>query len=223
MPFFGPFGGGGGAAATYNQHTIADEYVGPSSYPTGGFVIDLTPTYSSLNSLDLVVKKGSRGANLPAVMYEITLNSPANGKATVKVMRKRYERTTSVGNSANAPVGVTIQTVSGQSSTAGTSHTHDYDHDHAPVTSSGPTNSGAAVLLNALGPNHSTHTHVFDMAFHLGLVTGTESAHTHVDNTVYQHGHDVTYTTNNVIQSELSNATNLSGTTWYICATGVKA
>lgn len=219
MPFFGPHGGGG-SAVTYNQHTIADEYVGPSSYTTGGFVIDLDATYSSLNSLDLVVKKGARGSNLPAVRYEIALNSPSAGKATVKIMRKRYNKVTVVGNASGQPSGVTIQTVSGQSSGAGGSHTHAYTHDHPSFASGATNNSGAAVLLNALGPNHSTHTHTLDIGS-VSPTSGAEAAHTHVDNTLYQHAHSVTYTTVNLVSVELANGTNLSGTTWYLCATGV--
>lgn len=184
-------------------------------------MIDLDATYSSLNSLDLVVKKGSRGANLPAVRYEITLNSPSAGRATVKIMRKRYNKVTVVGNASGQPAGVTIQTVSGQSSGAGGSHTHTYTHDHPSFSSGATNNSGGAVLLNAVGPNHSTHTHTLDIGS-VSPTSGAESAHAHVDNTIYQHAHSVTYTTSNLVSVELANATDLSGTTWFICATGVK-
>lgn len=211
----------GGGTVTYNQHTIADEYEGPSSYPTGGFVIDLSKTYSSLNSIDLVVKKGSRG-NLPSVQYEIAYNSPSAGKATVKLMRKRFDRTSTVGNITGQPAGVTIQAASGVSSGApNVSHTHSVAHDHGSFTSEGPTNSGGVVELNAVGPNVLSHTHTIDIP-NLTQTSTSESTHTHVDNSIYQHSHSITQTVTNYTSVELSNATNLSTTVWYVAATGVK-
>lgn len=212
-------GGGGG---TFNQHTIADEYVGPASYPTGGFVIDLSKTFSSLNSLDLVVKKGSRGANLPAVRYEIVLDSPGAGQATVKIVRKRYDRTSTIGNVSGQPAGVTIQAASGVVTSSESAHTHGMDHDHASFSSAVPSQTGAAVLLDALGnAGLLNHTHALDLPAFVGT-SGAGTSHNHVDNTIYAHVHVIVEANTNYASSELPNATNLTGTTFYLAANGIK-
>lgn len=217
-------GGGGGGSTTYNQYTVADEFIGPASYATGGMVVDLSKTMSSLNSLDLVVKKGSRGANLPLVRYETTLNSPSAGKATVKIVRKRVSEVSVIGNinAGSQPAGVTIQPTSGVASSNEAAHTHSIDHDHPSFTSGAPSNTGASVLLNALGPNHSTHSHTLDLP-NLTGTSGAGSSHNHQDNSIYQHQHGANQTSTDYSSAEVANATNLSGTTWLICATGVKA
>lgn len=210
--------GGSGAAATYNQHTITGQWK-ETSYATGGFVIDLTATYSSLNFLDIAETIASPPPQ--SIEYAITLNSPAAGKATVKLLRHRYEKVTALGNSANAPAGVTIQTVSGQTSSSESSHTHAIDHDHGSFNSITPSNAGAGVLTDALGPNQDAHTHPLDLP-NLTGTSGAGGSHNHTDNTIYEHSHSLTYTGTDETQPELANATSLSGIVWDICATGVK-
>lgn len=219
---YGAAAGGGGGSVTYNQHTIADEYVGPTSYPTGGFVIDLTKTFSTINFFDTpIVKKGSRGT-LPAVRYEITRNSPAAGKVTVKIVRKRYDRTSTVGNVSGQPSGVTVATSSGQTVTSESSHTHSIDHDHGSFASAtGTPGTGGVVLLGLTAQNNTTHTHTLDLP-NLTGTSGAGTSHNHTDDSIYQHQHSLTQTSTVYASSELPNATDLSGTTWYICANGVK-
>lgn len=220
MSYYG--GGGGGGSTTFNQHTIADEYIGPTSYSTGGMVIDLTKTFSLINFFDNpVVKKGSRGSNLPAVRYEIAINSPDDGKATVKIVRKRYDRTSTVGAVSGQPSGVTVQAASGVASSSESSHTHSFDHNHGSFTSAAASTGAGQVLLDALGPSLAGHTHTLDLP-NLTGTSGAGTSHNHTDNSIYEHSHSITQTSTVYASSELPNATDLSGTTWYICASGVK-
>jgi hypothetical protein len=57
-------------------------------------------------------------------------------------------------------------------------------------------------------------------------LTGTSSVpdqnHYHRDNSIYQHSHDVIHDFLKFALVELGSTTNLSATTWYLCATGVK-
>ena len=210
---------GGTTPVTNNQWTIFGEYVGPTSYPTGGFTIDLDPTFSSLNSLRLVVK--TRGANLPLARYEYTYNSPAVGQCKVKIMKEMYDRVSNVGSVTNQPSGVTVQSTSGQTSSSESSHTHSIDHDH-PSFSSGINNTGGGqVLLDALGPNLENHTHTLDLPNFTGT-SGAGTSHNHTDNSIYQHQHNVTHTSTNMTSTELANGTDLSGTTWLLVASGIK-
>lgn len=218
MPYYGPMGGVGGVV-TNNQYALTMEFTGPSSYPAGGFVVDLDSTYSSLNALKLAVK--TVGANLPVAHYEVILNSPAMGQATVKVMRHRFDRVSTIGNVTNQPGGVAVQAASGQSSATEAAHTHSIAHDH-PSFSSGINNSGGAqVLLNAVGPNLEQHTHTLDLPNFVGT-SGAGAAHSHQDNSIYQHQHSISYVETNLDPVELTAGTNLSGTVWNILALGVK-
>lgn len=219
---YGAAAGGGVSSTTYNQHTVAFEWTEDTSYPTGGFVVDLTKTFSTINFLDSpVVKKGSRGANLPAVRYEITRNSPIAGKATIKIVRKRYDRTSTVGNVSGQPVGVTIQAASGVASSSESSHTHAIDHNHTSFSSTAASVGTGQVLLDVLGPSLADHTHTLDLP-NLTGTSGAGTSHNHTDNSIYEHSHAITQTSTSYASSELPNGTNLSGTTWYMCAHGVK-
>jgi len=214
MAYFGV----SGSTVTYNQYVYADKVVGPSSYPTGGFVIDCSVTVSSLNFLKLAL---DTLGNLPCCRVDVTLNSPANGKATVKLLKLLYTRVASFGNVQSQPAGVTIQTASGQTSSSESSHTHAIDHDHPSFTSAAPTASGGSVNLNAVGPNMSTHTHTLDLPNFTGT-SGAGSSHNHTDNTLYDHRHVETHTNTDFTETEVSNGTDLSGTIWNVFATGVK-
>lgn len=213
--------GGGGGSVTHNQYAMFFEKQGPSSYATGGFVIDLSATYSSLNSLRLMLKKGTRG-NLGIGRLRITLNSPTAGKATVVCEKHRYDRITAVGNVANQPAGVTVVTTSGEKGTAEATHTHATDHDHASFTSSVPTDAGGQVNLAALGPNTDAHTHTLNLP-NLTGTSGAGTSHDHADDSIYQHDHAETHAVTNVAVAEIANATNLSASLWFGLATGVRA
>lgn len=220
---YGAAAGGGGGSSTFNQHTIAFEWTEDTSYPTGGFVVDLSDTFSTINFFDNpVVKKGSRGSNLPSVRYEITRNSPSAGQATIKIVRKRYDRTSTVGNVSGQPSGVTIQATAGVSTSSESSHTHSIDHDHGSFASAAASTGAGQVLLDVLGPSLANHTHTLDLPPFTGT-SGAGTAHDHVDNSIYAHSHSATQTSTVYASSELPNATDLSGTTWYMCASGVKA
>lgn len=217
MSYYGVMTGGAAAGGGGNQYTMFREETGPSSYSTGGFVIDLSATYSVLNFVGLSVK--TVGANLPVARYEYTLDSPSAGKVTVKIMRHRYDLVSAFGNVANQPSGVTVQSASGATSSSEASHTHSIDHNHGFITSGNNSNAGAGVLDQLLGSSIGTHTHTFDLA----NITGTSGAgglHNHTDNTIYQHQHGANQTATNVAYVELANATNLSGTVWNLFATG---
>lgn len=208
-----------GGSVTNNQWALTMEYTGPSSYPTGGFVVDMDPTFSSLNSLKLSVK--TVGANLPVAHYEITLNAPAAGQATVKIMRHRFDQVTAVGNVTNQPTGVTVLAANGGTSSLEASHTQSIEHDHGTFGSAINNSGGAQVLLNALGPNLEQHTHQLDLPNLTGQ-SGAGLAHNHTDNSIYQHGHSIGFIATNIDSVELPNGTNLSGTIWNILAFGVK-
>lgn len=222
MGFFGSSGGssGSGSSGPDQQHIFREE-VGPSSYPTGGFEIDLSQALSSVNFLDLVVKKGSRGS-LPAVDYNFILDSPDPGKVTVKLLRKRYDRTSTVGDVSGEPASVTVQAASGVVSSSESAHVHTLDHNHASVTSSAATNTGAAVNANlaTLNQNVGSHTHAVDVPAMTGVNSGTVS-HSHADNNIYQHQHAANQTATNWTLTEVANATDLDDVTWYLMASGV--
>lgn len=210
-------GGGGG---TFNQYTMFFTKQGPASYSTGGFVIDLSATYSSLNRVKLGLKKGTRG-NLGIGRLRYRLNVPSAGQVTVVVEKYRYDRITAFGNVQNQPGGVTVAAASGQVSSSESAHTHNANHDHGTWVSSVPTDAGAGVALDALGPNMSAHTHNVTMPMFV-LTTGTVS-HNHVYNSIYQHQHRQFITLTNVALAEITAATNLAASLWFGVASGVRA
>ncbi len=221
MPGYYGGGGGGGAATTFNQYASFFEKAGPASYPTGGFVIDLSATYATLTRLKLMVQKGKRGS-LPMGRLEITLNSPSAGKATVKVQKHQYERVSSFDNVTGQPGGVTVQAASGATTAAEATHVHSLAHDHASVTSSAAAAAGAGVTTNILGTGMVSHTHPVDPPNLTGN-TGAGASHNHVDNNIYQHQHALTHTPTNVTIAEVANATDLSATIFDGIAQGVRA
>lgn len=211
-------GGGGG---TFNQYTMFRQQIGPASYDsTNGWVIDLSATYSSLNSLRLALKKGTRG-NLGIGRWEVVLNSPIAGKATISFFKHRYDRITAFGNVQNQPGGVTVAAASGQVTSSETAHTHGINHDHASFNAGSPNNAGAAVTLDVLGPNMSTHTHSLDLPALVGT-SGAGTSHNHTDDSIYQHWHHPNITLTNPVLTEITNATNLSASTFYVLASGVR-
>lgn len=212
----------GGGSVTYNQYAMFFEKQGPASYATGGFVVDLSATFSSLNSVKLAVKKGSRGS-LPGGRLEYLLNTPTAGKVTVKVQKYQFTLLSAIGNVQGQPVGVTVQGASGAVTSAEAAHIHTIDHDHSSAASSAATNTGAAVnsALTTLNQNVGSHTHSVNLP-NLPVNSGAGSSHTHADNNVYQHQHSASLAATNLSSAEVSNATNLSTTLFYGIATGVR-
>ena len=178
-------GGGGGGSTTFNQYVMFAEKVGPSSYATGGFVIDLSSTYASLNSLRLCIKKGTRG-NVPFGRFDVDLDSPTAGKATIIVRGYNQTKVSSFDAVTGQPSGVTVQTVAGQVVSSEAAHTHSVDVPSMVVT------------------------------------TGAGTSHNHVDNSLYAHTHLLTHTVTNVGETQLTAGTDLSATTFYVAASGVR-
>ena len=217
MGYYYPPGGAGGGGGGGNQFVMFEQYDG-GTYATGGFVIDLSATYSTLNWLKLALK--TVGANLPVCQYELTYDSPAPGQATVKIMRHRYDLVSAFGNVANQPGGVTVQAAAGGTSSSEAAHTHSIDHDHPSFTSAANANAGAGVLDQILGSSIGTHTHDLDLP-NLTGTSGAGTSHNHTDNSIYQHQHGANQTATDLTTAELANGTDLSGTTWYLMASGV--
>lgn len=214
-------GGGGSGAATFNQYTMFFEKAGPSSYATGGFVIDLRSTYSTINFFKLVPKKGARGS-MPLSRIRYRLNVPSAGQVTVMFYRYTYVRVSAVGNVSGQPSGVTVRATSGGTSSSENAHTHTHTHGHTG-TSSTPTAGGAGTALNALGPNMSSHTHAVTISDTL-FTSGIGTSHNHLDNTIYQHSHSLTEVATALTLTEYTNTnTDLATTTFYGYATGVRA
>lgn len=209
------------APLSYNQYIAFFKKIGPSSYPTGGFVVDLSSTFSSITSFGLTPQKGNRGS-LPFGREEFILNSPSAGKVTVKLQGYQYSRVSSLDNITGQPSGVTIQAASGSKVSADTTHTHDMTHDHAAQASAAMTAAGAGVDTDALGQALDAHTHSVDVPSQ-AFTSGAGSSHDHTDNSLYDHTHSTTYTVTNVSAAEVTNATNLSTTTFWGRAVGVRA
>lgn len=210
-----------GGATTFNQYTTAFEKAGPSSYTTGGLDLDLTNTFSSINSASVYIKKGTRGS-LGIGCIEIREDVPSSGHLTIKFLKDQYTKATSFGNVSGQPSGVTVQATSGQAGTSESSHTHAIDHDHPSFASGTPAASGAGVLSQTLGVAHNTHTHTLDLPAFTGT-SGAGTSHNHTDNSLYAHSHSLTHTDTSFTLTEIANATNLSATTLIVRVTGVRA
>ena len=204
-----------------NVKASAGNISGPASYATGGFLLDLSATFSTLGSVELAIE--TLGSLMP-VEYELTLNKDlsgvfAPGKAVIKLTRARYDKGT-IGNVSGQPGGVTIQaSKTATGTTTGSSHTHAIDHDHPSTTSATPTAGGTNGVNSALGqPAISTHTHDVDIAAFVG--SSGASTHTHDRSFEYAHDHSNTQTSTNNTATEVASTTDLSGTTWRYFAIG---
>jgi hypothetical protein len=200
----------------------AGSTTGPASYATGGFVVDLSADFSSVDFFQLAIE--TVGANLPPCHFEVTRNSPTNGKVTVKVMRHRYDRATvPQGGVGNAPTGVTVQT-SKQNSDGESGHTHDTTIGALGTTnktSGAPSATAAPTAGIASAPGTNTHTHTTDIDHTHGTKTSAAgTSHNHGSSFLYDHSHTVTQTETNAASVELGAGTNLSGTTlrWFAFA-----
>ena len=108
---------------------------GPANYQAGGFVVDLSNVFDTIDFVSLEVEVP--GA-LPHVRVEITRNAPAAGRFTIKLMRVRYDRA-SVGNVQGQNAGVAVVANGGPAQAVdavggvGTAHRVNqiYEHQHA--------------------------------------------------------------------------------------------
>lgn len=197
---------------------------GPASYASGGFVLDLSARFTSLAWFDLALEVPG---SLPDCRFEIARNSPSAGKATIKLVRARYDKADAVGNVSGQPGGVTVQGTSGATVAAEAAHTHgpgsiaaDNESAHTHVEGSTTASSldfmgsGDAGIPGQTTAGGSAHGHT---------LTGTSAAgssHLHADNNIYQHGHAQTATQTDAALVEVAAATNLSTTTWRYLALG---
>lgn len=205
---------------------------GPVSYAAGGFVLDLSATFTDVKYFDAVVETP---AGLMPYRFEIARNTPSAGKVTIKVMRVRYDKVSSVDSITGAPGGVTVQAASGATvasesththgvgtfaNTAEAVHTHDVTHDHPSFSSAGAP-AGVADLLGLGTPASAGHVHTVDVptitvtsatgSSHNHTLSGTSAAgasHNHVDNNIYQHQHTNTQAQTDSASIEVANGTN---------------
>lgn len=199
---------------------VFGEVDGPASYAAGGFVVDCRKALSAVVDASLVLR--TRGATLVPYAVHATLDSPTAGQVTFKLMRRRFDRTSAVGNVQNQPAGVTVASASGSSTAAEAAHTHPIDHDHATTTTSTPTAAGVGV--NTVGglDAMTTHTHAVDIPNLVGT-SGAGTSHSHVYNGIFQHAHVSTQTVTDVALVEFAAGTSLSTSRWWFFALGLEA
>lgn len=195
---------------------------GPASYSAGGFVVDLSSVFSTLEFIELSVT--TIGANLPPFHLEIQPNRDSSGfsqgKALVKVMRDRYDKAT-VGVVSGNPGGTSVQAAkAATANTTGSSHSHSIDHDHPQTTSSTPVSGGNGVNSAVGQPGISDHVHLVDVAAFVGN-TPSDGTHAHDRSFEYDHNHSVTNTETTSASVEITAGTNLSGTTWRYFGVGL--
>lgn len=193
----------------------------PSSYTTGGILIDLSADFSWLGFVNLEIE--TVGSLMP-VHFEWQLNedltgAAAPGKAVVKLMRNRYDEAT-IGNVSGNPGGTTVQaSKTAAATTTGSSHLHSMAHNHPNTTSANPVAGGVGVNSAAGQPGMATHTHDVDLP---SITVDTGSAtHTHDRSFEYDHNHSFTAgTQTNAASTEVAAATNLSTTVFRYFAAG---
>lgn len=188
-----------------------DEILGPVSYASGGFVV--STGLASLNFFSLETK--IPGANLPPCHFEYSLNTPAAGQATVKIVRHQYSRTPSLGSVSSLPAGVTAQSSSNQTYDVESVHTHNMDHNHGAVTSSTNTLAGGGTTLDLTGPiNISSHTHSFDVPNFTGNTSAVTSSFTIDSSSFGMHGTLIGSTLPTIVAGDtgFGNAIQFNGT-----------
>lgn len=192
---------------------------GPASYATGGFLLDLSATFSFLRFLSIEITTFS---GLECDDYEIALNQNTSGvfspgQAVIKLLNHPYDKF-SVGNVTGNPGGTAVQAaLFAAGTTTGSSHVHDMTHGHSGVSST-PVPSGGGVATNVGGDAHSAHTHdvlVPDFAGNTGAAT-----HTHNRDYEYDHVHSRTNTETTITPVEVGAGTNISSVAWKYFAVG---
>ncbi len=194
---------------------------GPASYATGGFLLDASADFSWIGYVDVqITAPGVLGPIQTEFLLNRDLSSvEAYGKATLKLVRGRYDKAT-MGAPAGNPAGTAVQAaLFAAATTTGSSHTHTIDHDHPSVTSATETAAGTlGVNLAAGGGNMVGHTHNFDVP----AFTGSSAAATHAHNRSfeYDHSHNKTEAAANISAIEVANGTNISTTTFAVLVYG---
>lgn len=180
-------------------------FTGPASYTTGGHTIS-----TGLTQVDFAnVEIDTPGANLPHFQVVI---SRSGANFTYKIMRVQSDQLTTIDAVSGLPAGVSAAASSGQTYDT-VSHLHTMAHDHPATTSTTNTSTGGGTTLDLTSPiSIGAHTHSFNPPNFTGN-TGSEAAHTHTWNNIYQHQHSLTQTETNMTLSEIANGTNLSGAT----------
>lgn len=200
---------------TFGASVLVGDVSGPASYTTGGFVLDLSGSLATLTFVGLTLAVA--GVTVPLTV-EVTRNSPSGGKATIRLLRVRYDKLTSVDNVSGQPAGVTVQAASGATTASEATHTHDVTHDHPAVTSGGPSAiSGSVVGVVQVASN--AHTHDVDVPS-ITVTSAAGSSHAHVDDNLYQHQHTNTQTQTDAVLVEVGAGVNLSTITWRYLAIG---
>lgn len=173
----------------------------------------VTTGLSTVAALD--VRVSVPGANLGAIQFHVTPNSPSAGQATIKAMRRNFSKL-SFGAPTGLPSGVTAPTSSGQSLTSESAHTMDITHGHNASAASGALQDAAAgqTVTQALtgGVNTSTHTHTVTISS-ASFTSGAGSSHTHLWDNIYAHLHNFSNAATDTALAELANGTDLSGAT----------
>jgi hypothetical protein len=182
---------------------------GPASYVTGGFLVDLSASFSFLRFLSIYDEAGTTADDIEVILNQDTTGAFAPGKAVVKVMRDRFDKAT-IGNVSGQPSGVTVRAskfATGETPPSG--HFHNIDHDHPSATSSAPVSGGGGVDAVALGSNIYTHVHSVDLDPFSGT-TPAGGGHTHDRSFEYHHKHSFSVTETNATIVEYSAGTNLA-------------
>lgn len=195
-----------------------DLITGPASYSTATGIVITTSLSSVLFS---TVRVDVPGPNLGGARGSVTINSPAAGQVTVRILGRFYDKATSVNTSLTGLGGlVSERSTSGGTYVANAVHTHALDHDHAAVTSGGQAGAVGGSIIDLTAPMQiRTHDHSFDPPNHTGN-TGAGVSHTHAWDNIYEHNHSITNTETDMTFVELPNGTDLSGLTFNVLAIG---
>jgi hypothetical protein len=187
---------------------------GPASYTTGGFTLDLSARFASLKAVLLMPVAGVsfRYAEVAA------LDSPAVGKALIRVQIQRETQITSALNTL--PTGVTSQSaLQNVASEAGHTHTPGSLAMSSSAATTSPVSNALAVDTGGAGTaqqaNHAhSHTHPINTG-----TTASGEAHAHSAPFLYTHGHG-TSTVAQPAPTEVVAATDLSTISWSYVAVG---
>jgi len=185
----------------------------PSTYSTGGFVLDLTSKFAFLRFFDLAVDTNESSSGNSFRTYQLNVDSTgayAPGKVLVKIFQWKYKKG-SVSTITGNPSGTSVAGSATQAATTtGSSHNHSMDHNHPNTTSGTPSASGVGVATTVGGINLTTHTHDVDLPNFTGNTSST--THTHQRSFEYKHSHPITTSANNLpVANELANGTSMVG------------
>lgn len=193
---------------------------GPASYATGGFVLDLSATFSFLRflSIEITTFTGLQCDDYEVILNQDTAGTFSPGKAVIKLLNHPYDKF-SVGNVTGNPGGTATQSaLFAAGTTSGSSHVHDMTHGHV-ASSSTPVASGSGVATTIGGVAHSEHTHDSMIVPDYSGNTGS-STHTHNRDYEYDHVHSRTNTETTITPVEVGSGTNVASAAWRYIAVG---